>query len=104
MTSGVQDIIDAIDSGDSIAIDAAFNKEMAARVSDKLESMRYSVAQNMFKTQEPEDLSAEEEVVDLEDGNEVVDVEDELDIEVQDTADTPFEEPDPSVETDEQDF
>lgn len=103
--SGVNDIIDAIQSGDSVAIDNAFNKEMAARVSDRLDIMRQDVAQNMFKSADVEDLSAEDDTeLDLEsaDVEDVVDTEDELDIEVQDTADAPIEEPAPDVETDEQ--
>jgi hypothetical protein len=103
--SGISDIIDAIQGGDSVAIDDAFNKEMAARVSDRLDVMRQDVAQNMFKSADVEDLSAEDDTeLDLEsaDVEDVVDTEDELDIEVQDTADTPIEEPAPDVETDEQ--
>ena len=99
--SGVNDIIDAIQGGDSVAIDNAFNKEMSARVSDRLDVMRQDVAQNMFKSADVEDLSAEDDTeLDLEsaDVEDVVDTEDELDIEVQDTADTPV----PDVETDEQ--
>ena len=100
--SGVNDIIDAIQSGDSVAIDTAFNKEMAARVSDQLDVMRQDVAQNMFKSADIEDLSAEDDTeLDL-DSADIVETEDELDIEVQDTADTPIEEPAPDVETDEQ--
>ena len=48
MTQGVLDLIQAIDSGDSVAIDAAFNAEMAARVSAKLDDLRVEVAENMF--------------------------------------------------------
>ena len=48
MTQGVLDLIQAIDSGDSVAIESAFNAEMAARVSDRLETMRTDVAKNMF--------------------------------------------------------
>lgn len=48
MTQGVLDLIQAIDSGDSVAIDAAFNAEMAARVSAKLDDLRLDVAKNMF--------------------------------------------------------
>lgn len=88
--SGVNDIIDAIQSGDSVAIDTAFNKEMAARVSDRLDVMRHDIAKNMFKSADDVNLDAD------------VETEDELDIEVQDTADTPIEEPAPDVETDEQ--
>lgn len=48
MTQGVLDLIQAIDSGDSVAIDAAFNAEMASRVSAKLDDLRVEVAENMF--------------------------------------------------------
>ena len=100
MTNGVNEIIDAIDSGDSIAIDTAFNKEMAIRVSDRLDAMRQEVAQNMFKTDTVEDLSNEEDAAEYEEAAEAIEdevmdleeVEDELDVEVQDTADTPVEE------------
>lgn len=104
--SGVNDIIDAIQSGDSVAIDNAFNKEMSARVSDRLETMRHDVAQNMFKSAESVDLDAgiEADDMDLEAApmEDAVEAQDELDIEVQDTADAPIEEPAPDVETDEQ--
>lgn len=104
--SGVNDIIDAIQSGDSVAIDNAFNKEMSARVSDRLETMRHDVAQNMFKSAESVDLDAdvEAEDMDLEAApmEDAIEAQDELDIEVQDTADAPIEEPAPDVETDEQ--
>jgi len=72
----VNDLINAIASGDSTSIDAAFNAEMATRVSSRLEDMRVSVAQNMFSEQDTE--KAEDEVA-------------EVDIEVQDTEDTPVE-------------
>jgi hypothetical protein len=51
MTQGVYDLIDAIASGDSLAIDAAFNSEMASRISERLDDMRIDVAQNMFRTE-----------------------------------------------------
>jgi len=104
--SGVNDIIDAIQSGDSVAIDNAFNKEMSARVSERLDTMRQDVAQNMFKSAESVDLDTDVEVedIDLEAApmEDAVEAQDELDIEVQDTADTPIEEPAPDVETEEQ--
>ena len=61
MTQGVNDLIDAIASGDSIAIETAFNTEMATRISDRLEDMRVEVAQNMFRTEstQPEEVSEE---------------------------------------------
>lgn len=52
MTQGVKDLISAIVEGDAANIDAAFNAEMATRVSAKLEDMRVSVAQNMFATEQ----------------------------------------------------
>jgi hypothetical protein len=52
MTQGVQDLIKAINSGDSTDIDSAFNAEMANRISTRLEDMRVSVAQNMFATEQ----------------------------------------------------
>jgi len=58
MTQGIQDLIKAIDSGDSQTIDAAFQAEMANRISTRLEDLRVSVAQNMFATEQ----AAEEEV------------------------------------------
>jgi hypothetical protein len=51
MTQGVKNLIDAIASGDSLAIDAAFNSEMANRISERLDDMRAEVAQNMFATE-----------------------------------------------------
>jgi hypothetical protein len=85
--SGVQDLINAIDSGDSTTIDAAFENEMASRISTKLDDMKVNIAQNMFKSQQEvtDELSAD---TDLETEQEVED----LDVEVQDTADTPVEE------------
>ena len=59
MTQGVQDLIKAIDSGDSEAIDAAFNSEMATRISERLETMRASVAKSMFATEQAEETSEE---------------------------------------------
>jgi hypothetical protein len=52
MTQGVQDLIKAINSGDSTDIDSTFNAEMANRISTRLEDMRVSVAQGMFALEE----------------------------------------------------
>jgi len=62
MTQGVQDLIKAIDSGDSQTIDAAFQAEMANRISTRLEDLRVSVAQGMFATEQAAEETAEEEV------------------------------------------
>ena len=59
MTEGVQNLINAIAEGDSIAIESAFNQEMATRISDRLDDMRIEVAQSMFATEEV-DLDEEE--------------------------------------------
>lgn len=61
MTQGVKDLISAIVEGDAATIDAAFNAEMATRVSSKLEDMRVSVAQNMFRTEQVQE-SVEEQI------------------------------------------
>jgi len=61
MTQGVNNLIDAIESGDSMAIDTAFNTELSTRISDKLDVMRQDLAQNMFKEHEVE---AEPKVMD----------------------------------------
>lgn len=60
MTQGVQDLIKAIDSGDSQAIDAAFQAEMANRISTRLEDMRVSVAKGMFATEQATEETIEE--------------------------------------------
>lgn len=59
MTQGVNDLINAIASGDSIAIETAFNVEMSARISDRLEDMRVEVARGMFATEsaQPEEIA-----------------------------------------------
>ena len=62
MTQGVQDLIKAIDSGDAETIDAAFNSEMATRISERLETMRATVAKSMFATEQVEETPAEETI------------------------------------------
>jgi len=73
MTQGVKDLIDAIASGDSLAIDAAFNSEMASRISERLDDMRVDVAQNMFRT---ESVGDDDEVAEDESVEEVAEEED----------------------------
>ena len=60
MTEGVQNLINAIAEGDSVAIESAFNQEMATRISDRLEDMRIDVARNMFRTESVQDQPEEE--------------------------------------------
>jgi len=63
MTQGINELIAAISTGDSEAINSAFNAEMASRISTRLEDMRVSVAQGMFATeQSAEEVQAEPEV------------------------------------------
>ena len=61
MTQGVEQLIKAIAEGDAATIDAAFNSEMATRVSANLEDMRISVAQNLFKNPVAEESDLEQE-------------------------------------------
>ena len=51
MSQTTHDLVDAIISGDSIAIEDAFNATMADKISTRLESMRQDVAQSMFQTE-----------------------------------------------------
>jgi hypothetical protein len=59
MTQGVKDLIAAIAAGDSVAIDAAWNAEMATRISEKLDDMRVSTAKGMFQTEAKKKKDAE---------------------------------------------
>lgn len=52
------ELIDAISKGDAVATETAFNAAMAEKISAKLDDMRVSVAQGMFK--QPEETVAEE--------------------------------------------
>lgn len=92
--SGVQDLINAIDSGDSTEIDTAFENEMASRISTKLDDMKVDLAQNMFKSQQEvmDELNVDDEEFDLNAEQESMEDVEDLDVEVQDTADTPVEE------------
>ncbi|NBP03236.1 MAG: hypothetical protein EBU90_24685 [Proteobacteria bacterium] len=53
----VRDLIDAIYVGDSESIETAFNREMAERISTRLDTMRVEVAKNMFN--EKQDVTIE---------------------------------------------
>ena len=92
--SGVQDLINAIDSGDSTEIDTAFEKEMSARISTRIDDMKVDLAQNMFKSQQEvtDELNVDDEEFDLNAEQESIEDIEDLDVEVQDTADTPVEE------------
>lgn len=49
MSDSVKDLIAAIALGDAAGTENAFNATMAEKISAKLDDMRVSVAQNMFK-------------------------------------------------------
>ena len=83
MTQGVKDLISAIVEGDAASIDAAFNAEMATRVSSKLEDMRVSVAQNMFATEQVEATEETEQVEQAEEATEEAAVEDTVEAEAE---------------------
>ena len=44
-----RDLIDAIATGDSVAIQTSFDSLMSAKVADRLDTMQQSVAQSMFR-------------------------------------------------------
>lgn len=55
-----RDLIDALVSGDSIAIEANFNAVMTDKVSDALDTYKVQVAHNMFADKESVDDTTEE--------------------------------------------
>lgn len=48
MSESVQNLVNAIISGDAMETEQAFGAAMAEKLGDRLEAMRYSVAQSMF--------------------------------------------------------
>ena len=46
-----RDLIDAIESGDSVTIQQTFESEMMSRLADRIDAKRQEVARNMFKTE-----------------------------------------------------
>ena len=46
----VKNLVSALAAGDAAAIETSFNDAMAEKISAKLDDMRQTVAQNMFKT------------------------------------------------------
>jgi len=47
-----RELIDAIDSGDAVGIETAFNSVMVDKVAERLDAMRTDMSQNMFRTPE----------------------------------------------------
>lgn len=60
MSDSVKDLISAIVSGDAVGTEQAFNATMAEKISAKMDDMRISVAQNMFKSHVTEPQTEEE--------------------------------------------
>jgi hypothetical protein len=50
MSESTMNLINAIQAGDAVGIESAFNSAMAEKVAERLDDMRTNVAQNMFKT------------------------------------------------------
>ena len=63
MSETTTDLINAMVSGNAIDTEAAFNAAMAEKLSGKLDALRQTVAQNMFKTPD-EELEVEAEEID----------------------------------------
>jgi len=55
-----RDLIDAIETGDAVGIETAFNNVMVDKVAEKLDAMRTDMSQNMFRTPEVEAEDTEE--------------------------------------------
>lgn len=53
MSENTINLINAIQAGDAVELESAFNSAMAEKVAERLDAMRDTVAQNMFKTAEP---------------------------------------------------
>ncbi len=60
LKESIKDLINAIAEGDSIAIEDSFSTVMASKISDRLDDMRVSVAQNMFGSVVEESVELDE--------------------------------------------
>lgn len=62
MSNIVRDLIDAIDSGKSVDIDASFSEVFASKVSDGIDNLRSQISSNLFSsnTQAEESIETEE--------------------------------------------
>lgn len=73
MSETTTDLINAMVSGNAIDTETAFSAAMAEKLSGKLDALRQTVAQNMFKTSEEEseveeiEATAEQETEELAD-------------------------------------
>jgi hypothetical protein len=66
MSETVHNLITAIASGNALDTETAFNAAMAEKISARLDDMRVSVAQNLFKEKEVEQEVSVEPSVDTE--------------------------------------
>ena len=57
-----RELVDALVSGDSIAIENAFGDAMSQKVSQALDNYRVSVAQRMFGVEPQEEISVNDNV------------------------------------------
>lgn len=53
--STTRNLVDALISGDSLAIEDTFDAAMSERISSKLDDMKMDIAANMFRTQEEQE-------------------------------------------------
>jgi len=60
MSENTMNLINAIQAGDAVEIESAFNTAMAGKVAERLDTMRADVAQNMFVTQQPDAVENQE--------------------------------------------
>ena len=61
-----RDLIDAIEVGDSVAVQSAFENAISQRIADRLDTMRQDVAQSMFKAESAAEVSEEVELTEEE--------------------------------------
>ena len=61
MMSNTRDLVDALISGDSLAIENSFNSVMSDKVSTALDGYRVGVAQNMFNQTEDSEVISDDE-------------------------------------------
>lgn len=59
--SNTRDLVDALISGDSLAIENSFNSVMSDKVSTALDGYRVGVAQNMFNQTEDSEVISDDE-------------------------------------------
>lgn len=65
MNETVQNLVDAIKSGDAIATETAFSNAMAERLSAKIDAMRMDISQSMFNQPAPAAVSEEADLAQI---------------------------------------